>query len=83
MATKKTIANLKQPESITAKLEQIAYDYRNDMEIAIDNLNWVLENNLTELVEEFGTKAVQASIDGIEDSLYIEFAPKDCLSRRS
>ena len=51
--------------------ERIACDYRNDLEVAIDNLNTELENNLTELAEEFGYKVVDAAVDAIEDNLSI------------
>jgi|GEM_PF-6511329 hypothetical protein len=70
---------MKQPESITAKLERIACDYRHDMEVAIDSLNTKLENSLNELVEEFGTKAAKAAVDEIEDNLSIDWEPQTSL----
>ncbi len=70
---------MKQPESITEKLERIARDYRNDMEVAIDSLNTDLENDLNELVEEFGTKTVQAAVNEIEDNLSIDWEPQTSL----
>jgi hypothetical protein len=64
---------------IAAKLDRIACNYRNEMEFAIDNLNRELENNLIELVEKFGTKAVQAAADEIEDNLGIDLEPQTSL----
>lgn len=79
MATKKKLLKMNQPETINAKLERIACDYRDAMEFAIDNLNSTLENNLTELVEEFGYKAVEAAVDAIEDNLSIDYEPQSSL----
>ena|ERR1039457_2289747 len=68
--------DLKQPESITAKLERFACDYRNDLEVAIYNVDTDLAKNLTELVEEFGHKAVEAAVDASEDDdLRIDYGP--------
>lgn len=72
---------MKKPKSIAEKLERIACDYRNEMEFAINNLNSTLENSLTELVEEFGTKAVQAAVDEIEDNLSIDWEPQTSLHK--
>jgi hypothetical protein len=79
MATKKKLLQMKQPESIDAKLERIACDYRDEVEVAIENLNAELENNLTVLVEEFGYKAVEAAVNAIEDNLRGEFEPQTSL----
>jgi hypothetical protein len=49
---------MKKPESIAAKLERIARDYRHNMEVAIDSINTDLENNLTKLVDEFGSASL-------------------------
>lgn len=70
---------MKKPKSIAEKLERLACEYRNEMEFAVDNLNSTLENNLTELVEEFGTKAVQAAVNEIEDNLCIDSEPQTSL----
>jgi hypothetical protein len=72
MASKRKPLNQKKPEILSAKLERIACDYRNDLEVAIDNLNTELENNLTELAGEFGHKVIDAAVDAIEDKLSID-----------
>jgi len=67
---------MKQPESITTKLERIACDYRHDIKVAINRVNAELENSLTRLVEDFGFKAVHAVVDSSEDDdLIIDYGP--------
>ena len=70
---------MEKSENITAKLERIALDYRHDIEVAINRVNAKLENALTQLVEEFGYKAVDAAVDAtadaIEDNLTIDYGP--------
>lgn len=63
---------MKRLQGISAKLERLAHDYRNDMELAIDNLNDELEGNLTQLVEDYGAEAVKAAVETIEDNLSID-----------
>lgn len=69
----------KQQESLTAKLECIACNYRNEVDVAIHCINTNLENKLNELVEEFGYKAVDAAVDATadanEDNLTIDCGP--------
>jgi hypothetical protein len=69
MATLTEMKNdvLRQPENITAILERVARDYRKDVDDATWKVNKHLQNNLTELVQEFGHKAVKAAVDAIED----------------
>ena len=69
MATLTQMKNdvLKQPENITAVLERIACDYRKEAYDATGKFNDHLQKNLTELVQEFGYKAVKAAVEAIED----------------
>lgn len=72
---------MKQPESITAKLERIASDYRDSVAVAIENVDATLEKNMTELVAEFGYKAVDDAVEAIEDDdLRIDDEPYSSLS---
>ena len=73
MTTKKNLLMMKQPESITAKLERIACDYRHDIEVAMNRVNTELENSLTQLVEEFGFHPVYAAVEVIEGDLRIDY----------
>jgi hypothetical protein len=75
MTTKKNLLMMKQPESMTAKLERIASHYRHDVEVAMYRVNKELENSLTELAEEFGFMAVYAAVETSEDDLIIDYGP--------
>lgn len=66
---------MEKSESITAKLERIACDYRNEVEVAINRVNTELENKLNELVEDFGYDAVNAVVDASECDLSIDDGP--------
>jgi hypothetical protein len=71
---------LKQPENIAAVLERVACDYRKEVDDATEKFNKHLQNNLTELVQEFGHKAVKAAVDAIEDDdLRIDLGPDTSL----
>ena len=67
------------PGHISPELERIARNYRDDMEIAIDNLNEGLEYDLTRLVEDYGTEAVKAAVEAIEDNLSTYSEPQTSL----
>jgi hypothetical protein len=79
MNTNKSLLMMKQLESIAAKLECIAFNYRDELDVAIHCINTNLENKLIELVKEFGYEAVDAAVETTaevtEDNLSIECGP--------
>jgi hypothetical protein len=71
MEVRENLLIMQHPESISAKLERIACDYRRDIEVVIHRINTHLESNLNELVEEFGYYAVNAAVDASDGDLSI------------
>ena len=70
------IANL---QTINDKLQRLACDYCNDLEVAIQSINTGLEDNLIKLAEECGHDAVgvivDASVGMSEFDLHIDLGP--------
>ena len=70
---------MENPEPIAAKLERIVCDYRDEVCEASAKPNAHLQTNLTELVEEFGYKAVHAAVDASDDDLSVDAGPDTSL----
>jgi hypothetical protein len=68
----KNLLMANQPESITARLGRIVCDFQDEVCGASEKPNASLHKNLTELVKEFGHKAVQAAVDASEDDLSVD-----------
>jgi hypothetical protein len=67
-------------ESISAKLERIVGDHYHEVCVACEKPDANLHNSLTELVKEFGHKAVEAAVDAREEDLTTEEGPETSLS---
>ena len=71
ITAEKNLLVVNQPENITVKLERIVCDFQDEVCGASQKPNASLHKNLTELVKEFGHKAVQAAVDASEDDLSV------------
>jgi hypothetical protein len=65
----KSLFMMKHPGSIEAKLEHIVCAHYHEVCVATEKPDANLHNNLSELIKEFGSEAVEAAVDAREDDL--------------